>query len=837
MGSSTGPMTRRTSRNLSMNVLLLRAAIVGAAIIFAYSSIASAQGAPPAPSGEIRGRLVEISSSAPIGAGSITVRRAADTAFAGGALPDPDGTFRVSGLAPGRYTVRFRAIGFAPLIRGDVSITAEQPVVNLGTLAVTSIPVKLETETVTAERPDVTVAPDRNSYAVKNMTTASGGTAIEVLRNVPSVEVDGTNNVSLRGNTNVVVQINGRPSPLRGEQLGNFLAQLPASAVDHVEVATNPSAKNDPEGTAGIINIVLAQQADMGLSGGFTAGTGTTGMANLSGNIGRQSGPWTLFTSYNFFTDNRPTSGHSERENIASPVPAFVNGQFEGNGSPRSHNGTFRSEYRFTEHDALSADAVVAGGLFSRDNSSYYTDLDPSGTPIGLFDQFSNQRFHFVSQDYAVAYRRTGDPKATTYSTELRYTQNGQRFNNTISGNVVQSDPSTGSTQPAEYDQTNSRMPSWVVQTDYTHPFSAGTKIESGLKGTSRGTANDFSAAFLDAASGVFVDTPARASSFDYHERIGAAYAVFSQKVMRVDGQLGLRLEQANTRLELPTVSQHYDNDYASLFPSAILAWNLTDLRQVKASYSRRISRPDPFQLSPIGFRDDARNEFRGNPALRPEYTDAFEFGYQDTRKWGSIQLSPYLRQTAHAVRFIRTVDANGITLGTFANVASTTALGTDLNVNYHRGPVTVFGGGGLSRYTSDAGNLPGNLSTHAFVWSTRANATWKFSPVTDLQMFASYRAPTKTEGGRQDAFVFTNIALRQKLWGDKGSVAIRVSDPFNLTSFGFRTQDGRVIESTQRRFGIRGVFISVSRNFGQQIKLRPRQQEPDAQPPTPGGP
>ena len=142
-----------------------------------------------------------------------------------------------------------------------------------------------------------------------------------------------------------------------------------------------------------------------------------------------------------------------------------------------------------------------------------------------------------------------------------------------------------------------------------------------------------------------------------------------------------------------------------------------------------------------------------------------------------------------------------------------------------------------MYRYTSDAKNLASDLSTRAFVWNTRANATWKFSPVTDLQVFANYRAPTKTEGGRQQAFVFSNVALRQKLWGDKGSLTLRVSDPFNLTTWGFRTADGRVIESTERRFGIRGVFLTFSRNFGQQIKLRPRQQEPDAAPPTPGGP
>lgn len=823
-----------------MTATLTRAALLCLGLASAHTTLA-AQAAPPAgpsaPSGEVRGRLTESSSGAPIGAGSITVRRASDTSFVGGALPEPDGSFRVNGLAPGRYLVRFRAIGFAPFVRNDVVISATDPVVNLGVLSIAAIPVTLETQAVVAERPDVVLAPDRNSYAVKNMTTASGGTAVDALRNVPSVEVDESNNVSLRGNTNVVVQINGRPSPMKGQQLGNFLAQLPSSAVDHIEVATNPSAKNDPEGTAGIINIVLAQQADMGLSGGFSAGTGTTGLANLSGNVGRQSGPWTVFGSYSFFTDNRQSWGRTERTNIGSTAPASVNGTFNGPASPRSNDVTFRSEYRFTEHDALSADAVVSHGLFERGNGSYYSNLDADGNVTGLFNQFTNQQFHDMSQDYSLAYRRSGDAKATTWSTEGRYTNNRQRFDNLISSIIVQPDATTGASSPAERDLTQSHMPAFVLQGDYTRPFSPSTKLETGVKGTSRSTANDFAAAFFDAASSEYVPDQARANAFDYHEKIGAAYAVLSRKVAKVDGQVGLRVEQATTSLELPTTGVSYDNNYASAFPSAILSWNATQMRQLKASYSRRITRPDPFQLNPIGYRQDPRNEFRGNPALRPEYTDAFELGFQDARSWGSIQLNPYLRQTSHAVRFIRDVNASGVTVGTFANVASTTALGTDFNVNVRKGPLNVFGGGSAYRYSSDAANLPGNPSTKTFVWSTRANVSWKLTPALDLQSFMMYRAPMKTEGGRQVAMVFSNVALRQKLWGDKGSLTLRVADPFNLTKFGYRTDNGVVIEQTERRFGMRGVFLTFSRNFGQAIKLRPRQQDPGtAQPQDPGG-
>lgn len=795
---------------------------------------------PAGPPGQIVGRLVEAGTARAVTGGSITVRRASDTAFAGGALPRPDGSFRVEGLVPGRYVVRIRALGYAPVARGGLVVAPDKPVVDLGTIELSAVAATLEKQTVTAERDEVVLAPDRNSYSTKNMATASGGTAIDVLRNVPSVEVDGTNQVSLRGNANVVVQINGRTSPLKGEQLGNFLAQLPASAVTRVEVATNPSAKNDPEGTAGILNIVLNQEAELGLSGGLTAGAGTTGQVNLSGNVGRQQGPLTVLVSGSAFRDTRSMSGSSFRTNIAVPVPAFVESVSDGTAQPRSGGLTLRSEYRFTERDALSLDAFAYGGRFANDNAAHYTNLDGAGEVTGLFDQFRSQSSTNASRDVTLAFRRTGKPRDATLATELRYSLNDNGNDATLSGVLRQADASTGPTAtPRELDRSDSRYPSWNLQADHTLPFGAASKLESGVKGTLRNTINDFTAAYFDSTSGAYVVAPARTTAFDYREGIGAAYAVLSHQVRKLQLQGGLRVEEASTRLNLPTASLRTSNRYGSAFPSAIVSYNLTDLRQAKVSYSRRISRPSPFQLSPVEYREDARNVFRGNPGLGPEYTDALELGLQESRRWGSVQLNPYLRRTIHASRFIRTVNDSGVTVSTFDNVASATNAGADLNVNVRRGPITLFGGGSLWRYTSDASNLPGKLSARAVGWSARTNVTWKVSPLTDLQGFANYRAPMATEGGTQSAFVFMNLALRHKLWGEGGNIALRVADPFALMKFGYTTANGQVIERSERRFGQRGLFVTVTRNFGQQLKLRPRQQEPEVQagPPVPGVP
>jgi outer membrane receptor protein involved in Fe transport len=303
---------------------------------------------------------------------------------------------------------------------------------------------------------------------------------------------------------------------------------------------------------------------------------------------------------------------------------------------------------------------------------------------------------------------------------------------------------------------------------------------------------------------------------------------VVSRTLGKFQTQGGLRLEDAATQLKLRTTDQNYDTRYTSVYPSAIVSYNFTEVRQAKVSFSRRVSRPNPYQLNPAESRQDTRNVFRGNPALRAEYTDAMELGLQEARSWGSVQLDPYLRHTNNAVRNIQFVDSTGVSVSTFANVASTTTVGSHLNLNYHKGPLMLGGGGSAYHYKSDASNVAGNLSTNAFAWSLRANSTWKFSPLLDAQFFTNYRAPVKTEGGSQLASVFMQIGTRYKVWGDQGNNALRFSDPFNLSKYGYRTANGTVIEYSERYFGARAVFLAVTRNFGQALKLRPTVQEAD---------
>src|SRR6266850_6396223 len=235
--------------------------------------------------GDIHGRAVSAANNTPVAMATVSVRDSARAAPLAQTTTDVDGAFRVQGLPPGRYRVRIVAIGYAPRELPSIEVGATASSVDVGTVTLIAAPIVLPSVVVRGQQQQVELAPDRSTYVV-DMPTTRGGTALDVLRNVPAVDVDIDNVVSLRGNTGVVVQLNGRPSPLKPAQLGNFLAQLPADMVDKVEVIPNPSARESPEGVAGIINIVLQEEAQAGTSGGLTLSGGTTGRADLGGSLG-----------------------------------------------------------------------------------------------------------------------------------------------------------------------------------------------------------------------------------------------------------------------------------------------------------------------------------------------------------------------------------------------------------------------------------------------------------------------------------------------------------------------------------------------------------------------
>ncbi len=787
----------------------------------------TATGSAQQPAGRIEGVVANARTAQPINGAAISIRDTADSALVGGGFTRVDGTFRVEGLRPGVYTLRVRVIGFGPVVKSGVRVTPAVSTVDVGRMTLTPMTVELSAVAVTADRSDVEVAPDRTSYSVKDMPSSSGGSVVDVLRTVPSVEVDGDNKLSLRGNQNVVVQINGRMSPMRGEQLGSFLAQLPANMVANVEVVANPSAKNDPEGMAGIINVVLKENTDLGTSGAFTVGGGTTGQANASTNLGYQRGPLTLFANYGFMRDRRTISGFSDRQGLVAGMVPFLEGDIGGGQKGYSNSLNATADYKLNERSTVSSNLVISDRAPVRTNDNLYRELGADRALTTEYLQTKLMTGDELSLDYALTYRHTAAQRGDGLSTELRVNRGHDTDNVRLGNQTLSSTSGIAAGAPViGKELTDEHQTSAYAQADYTKTIAEGTKFEAGYKGILRGLDNTFDAGTSSDGGATFSADLVRSNAFTYDEHVHALYAVLSKSLGNADLQGGLRAERADTRFNLANTGEQFSNAYQSLYPSGVVSYSIDPSRQVKVSYSKRVTRPDTRQLNPFGFREDALNQFRGNPSLLPEYTHAFELGLQQSFSSGSVQLTPFARHTVNAIRTIRTLDAAGVFTTTFQNLTTSDSYGADMNGSLRLGKVSGFGGLSAYRQVTDGSNLTTDVSNRAFGWSARGNATVKVTPSLDLQGFLMYRAPMASEQGRVSAMTMTNFAVRQKLLGDAASVTLRVMDPFGTMGMGFVTSDGTFYQTSQRRFGARGLFLSFNYTFGQQPKLDQRRND-----------
>jgi Outer membrane protein beta-barrel family/Carboxypeptidase regulatory-like domain/TonB-dependent Receptor Plug Domain len=789
--------------------------VLSAALLTTLGTSAMGQNAQGG--GEIRGQLVNAASKAPLPGAPVDISRQGQTTSAARAVTATDGNFRVSGLAPGRYRVRVRALGFGPKDL-PAEITTTSPSVNLGTIALTAAPVELKSMEVTGRRQEVQFAPDRSTYVVRDMPTTRGGTALDVLRNIPSVDVDIDNIVSLRGNSAVTVQINGRPSPLKPQQLGNFLSTVSADMVEKIEIIPNPSARDDPTGVAGIINIMLRQKADAGTNGALTLTGGTTGQANVGGNVGYDAEPWSLFASYGFLRDRRPRHDGVYRENRFDDPMTFLDESGRRLQLPLAHTLTASATYTPSKRDEYTADAFFSTRSQDDRYNLVYRDLNSSGSVTGISDRLSTGKGNEYSFESAFALKHSFATKGHRLSAEASLVRDGEGGPGNIATHTLDMSGNPTALTGQETSDTRERPHENYLKVDYVRPLNSKIRLETGYKGTLQNFHTTLDTWVYDTTTRIFAPDSTRISNFTFDQSIQAAYAMLSARAGKFQMQGGGRVEQAATKFFLRTLGVTYHNSYGSFFPSALVAYNVDDSHQVKLSYSTRIRRPDePDQLDPTIHYSDPLNLSHGNPYLKPEYIRALELGLQRATDRMTILVNPYWRHTFDAVRYIRTIDTAGVTTRSPANVTTADAYGTDVTLAMSGGGrrVNGFVGGSAYKQQSNASNLAPNLSLSTFGWSARTNVTINVSRGIDAQALVNYQAAQDVEQGRNASRTRVNFAARKKLMNDRLNVTLRVNDPFSTARERSFIFDPLFYQITDRTRTIRGLVLSVNWLFG----------------------
>ncbi|MGQ0814314.1 MAG: TonB-dependent receptor domain-containing protein [Gemmatimonadota bacterium] len=785
-----------------------------------------APGQPPAAgAGEIRGSVVDAESNTPIASAAVAVRSAADSSLVAGAIVRPDGSFRIEGLRPGTYILRLTMIGYASRSSVPITLTETAPLRSLGNITLTRQAVEVAAVEATAER-QVVIAPDRNIYRVKDVAPAAAN-ASDVLENVPSVAVDQDGKVSLRGNENVVVQINGRPTPIRGAQLAGYLKQLPSNMIERVEVVPNPSAKQDPEGMAGIINIVMKQGVDLGRSGGLTLLGATNDRYSVAGNFGYQAGKIASMFTYGFnFNDNHYDGLNNRTRLGAGKTPMFYTLQnLGGTDGNQGHNLGANLDYSLTRKAVVSGTLTLNRRSSDAETFSAYTEQDGSQTTVATYDRVRDTENDNWLADGVLAYKRTMTPQKHELSGEVRFNhQADDEF--TALWRQAAGGPATQT--EIENNTLDAATRNLTAQLDYTRQLSDKTKLETGYKGNLRMLDRDYVALKDAFGNGNFV-RGASSSELEFDESVNAVYAVVSHAPSKkVDLQAGLRAEYASRDFQLANSSYPYD--YTSLYPSGIVNFNLNDKTKLKGSYSRRVRRPGTQELNPFPVYFDQQNVFLGNPNLNPEYTNSYELSLQRSGTLGTLQVSPFYRRTSNILRFVvntaDTLDNREITSVTFQNLDKGESWGADVNTQFKFSPkLSGLWAFNVFKMVTDGGSAS-LLQSDAISWMTRANLTWVVSNTTTLLANGMYRGPQEFETGKFSSFKFLGLAVRQKLQGDKLVGTLRVNDPFKWNHFMVEVGDDNVIQLTDRKFNAQGVVLMLQYTAGQRPRMRERRQE-----------
>lgn len=785
-------------------------------------------GPPAAHAASVSGAFVERGGGQPLPGVEVVLRAASDSAVVAHTATDSAGRFRLDGLALGRYLLRASLLGYRSHTRDDVVLTDSAPDLELGAVPLAISPIALPGVETSTARSSVIVTSDRNIYLAKDLPGAGAGSTTDLLRSVPELEVDINDQVSLRGSSSVTIQINGRTSPLKGEALTAFLRQLPGSRIERIEVIANPSAKFDPEGMAGIVNIVTSEPLDLGWSGSVHTSLGDRNRGQ-GARAAWQQGRLTLHGGLSGYWGRYQYRYDDERHNLLAQPPSVY--RFGSDTEYRSGFGVADASFDFA-FDRRSTLYATASGYLSSGRSDALSGSvlsDGSQGVTSSYDRTSDGDSDWRSGTGTLGFSHVVEKSRNEWTLELRHNESPSRSStDAIQHLLVPVDTLGQVSQQRGDDRTRERS----LQLDDTFPLGRKGKLELGYRGAERRTA---STNRLDFSSG---SVPDALSDYVHRERFHSGYATVGSTFGRLSLQAGLRSEAANTTFEVIPRATSHDNDYRSVFPSANAAWDLGGGRTLRLTYSRRIERPSPWLLNPDVPTLDSLNRTEGNPFLGPKYTHSWSLDASWAGSRGLLRLSPFHRRTVDNWDQFKTVDSLGMAVTTWRNASSIRTVGTSLVASLRQAG-RLGGTLNLSLYREmhDASNLSLSARRDATIWSLGGNVTFKANKVLDLQSFAHYRPAQTLAQGRTSGSLYLTLGARWKVT-EKAWASLYLSDPFKLWKYEVVTSDASYTQTSTNRGSMRRASLAFGWSWGKPPETKQRkqaeeqpQQEQPAQP------
>lgn len=742
----------------------------------------SAQGNRTIPKGFIIGTVIDNGNDLPLEFATLSLYDAKKDEIVGGGITDIDGKFKID-AKPGLYYIKIEFISYSVLKIESILVKPGGEAIDLGRLKLEIDGETLDEVVISEERSQVQLSLDKKVFNVGKDLTNKGGTAEDILNNVPSVEVDLEGGVTLRGSGGVRILIDGKPSMMVGEGNTNGLRNLPSSMIEKVEVITNPSARYEAEGMSGIINIVLKKDKKKGFNGSFDFSGGLPVTAGAAFNLNYRTKKLNLFTSLGVRQRTSPGGGFSNQES------RFIDGTSDIYNSTRSFNRggvssniSLGMDYFFDEKNIITSAFSFRRSLENNNNLTQYEDFEGSlANLVSTTDRFDDEKENEFDTEYALTYEKKLKGKGHNLLADLRFQDNTEIESSDYRevymdglGNPLGTDDFL---QRSGNNEGERRL---NMKVDYTKPLANKGKLESGLQSSYRLIRNDYLVENFDMLD--WVRQAGLSNEFNYDEFINAAYGIYGKEYSRWSYQLGVRAEHSRVVTELQQSDEPAnDRSYLNLFPSAHVSFNVNEKNAFQVSYSRRIRRPRFWDLNPFFTFSDPRNLFSGNPNLNPEFSDSYEVGYIKYFEKGSLTSSIYYRHTTDVIQRVREVDANGITNLMPQNLSSQDNFGFEFTGAYRFTKWWNLNGNlNLFRSITDGGNLGEDFAADTYSYFSRLNNKLTFSKTLEAQVSVRYSGPRVGVQGRSKASGGIDVGIGKEFPKKKISLTLNVRDIFN---------------------------------------------------------
>ncbi|MFD0988772.1 TonB-dependent receptor domain-containing protein [Mariniflexile jejuense] len=763
----------------------------------------------------ISGKVIDKDTNTPLEYATIAFFSKKENKIVNGGITDANGQFNIK-IANGVYDISIEYISYKKITLSNRKLDSDT---NLGTIFLEIDFASLGEVEIIAEKTTVEIKLDKKIYTVGSDLTVRGGTVSDVLDNIPSVSVDVEGNVALRGNDNVTILINGKPSGLVGLNSTNALRQLPADAIERVEVITSPSARYDAEGTGGILNIILRRSKLQGFNGAVTVNSGYPLTAGVSGNVNYRTGNFNFFNTTGYDYRKSPGKSTTESEYFNGSDPStFLN---EYRATDRIRKGITTNtgvEWYINDTASLTTSIVLRNSDNKTETTNTINELNANGNLINQSNRFDPETEDDKTIQYAVNFNKQFDGNSSHKLTfDFQFENSNEDEFSLISqdGNA------------AERVQTLEEQRNILLQSDYVLPIGEASQFELGYRGNFNQLDTDYSLEFNNNGSYV-LDTNV-SNNLIYSEYINAFYTQFGSKIKnKFSYLLGLRMEDSKITINQITSGDFERKNYLGFFPTVNLGYEISDKQSLTFGYNRRISRPRSRFINPFPSRSSATNLFQGNPDINPSYSNKVDLGYLN--KFGKITLnsSIYFEHATDVFTFIAEDTGTTATVGgtevpvirrTPINLATNDRTGFEFTLTYRPNQKWNLNGNFNLFNSVTKGDYNGtDFGAENLSWFARLNNKYTLPGKIDWQTRLFYGGPSQDAQNKTKGIFSTDLAFSKDFFNDNASLAFNISDVFNSRK--------RITESTTATFLSNSEFQWRQRSFNLSFTYRFNQQK-----------